>query len=464
MQARVRQSSHCISSSLDAKAVSSPLTHMTERLYYQNSFLYDFTAFVETARELADGRRALVLDRSAFYPTSGGQPFDTGWVEFVSADGEQPLSMQKLRVSEVIEETDSVVLHVVENFNAALPQSARVRGFIDVERRQDHMQQHSGQHVLSAAFLKLFDAPTVSFHLGDESCTIDLDTQSLSTLQLEQAERLANQFVWEDRQVLMHEVTPEQARQIGVRKLPEAAHTTLRLIEIRGVDLCACGGTHVKTTGQIGNIQLRKMEKIKQGIRVEFICGARALRIARRDFQVLTEAAALYSSHLWEVPGQTQKLIDSGKAAQKHQQKLLAEIAELSAQQALARASSEDGRKIVAEYFPDRDLAFVKLYAQKLVASESGVIALVGAGQGTPALVFAQSPGGIFDAGSHLKAIVTSAGGRGGGTHDLAQGGVPSADLIPELIERAAASVRSKPLETSGPSLDPGTATPAGQG
>jgi alanyl-tRNA synthetase len=304
------------------------------------------------------------------------------------------------------------------------------------------MQQHSGQHVLSAAFLKLFNAPTVSFHMGEESCTIDLDIAALTASQLEEAERYANQFVWEDRQVLMHEVTPEQARQAGVRKLPEAAHETLRLIEIRGVDLCACGGTHVKTTGQIGNIQLRKIEKVKQGIRVEFVCGARALRTARKDFQVLTETAALYSAHLWELPAQTQKLLDAGKAAQKHQQKLLEEIAVLSAQQALSRAPSENGCKIVAEYFADRDLAFVKLFAQKLVAAESNVIALVGAGQGTPALVFAASPGGGFDAGAQLKAIVTSVGGRGGGTRDLAQGGVPSADLIPELIARAALAAR----------------------
>ncbi len=306
------------------------------------------------------------------------------------------------------------------------------------------MQQHSGQHVLSAALLKLFNAPTVSFHLGEESCTIDLEITSLSIAQLIQAERHANQIVWEDRQVLMHEATPEQARKVGVRKIPETTHETLRLIEVRGVDLCACGGTHVLTTGQIGNIQLRKLEKVKQGVRLEFVCGARALHFARKDFQRLSEAAALYSSHLWDVPAQTQKLIDSAKAAQKQQQKLLAEIAELSAHQALARTPVEGGRRIVAEYFAERDLGFVKLFAQKLVASGANVIALVGAGQGTPALVFAQSPGGTFDAGAHLMAIVSSAGGRGGGTRDLAQGGVPSAELIPELIARAVQAVRAQ--------------------
>jgi alanyl-tRNA synthetase len=298
--------------------------------------------------------------------------------------------------------------------------------------------------VLSAAFLKLFNAPTVSFHMGEESCTIDLDIPSLTASQLEQAEQQANQFIWEDRQVLIHEVTPEQARQAGVRKLPEAAHETLRLIEVRGVDLCACGGTHVKNTGQIGNIQLRKVEKIKQGIRVEFVCGARALRTARKDFHVLTETAALYSSHIWELPAQTEKLLDAGKVAQKHQQKLLEEIAALSAQQTLARTPLEAGRKIVAEYLADRDLSFVKLFAQKLVAAEPNVIALLGAGQGAPALVFAQSPGGSFDAGAQLKSIVSSAGGRGGGTRDLAQGGVPKAELIPELIATAAQAARGQ--------------------
>jgi alanyl-tRNA synthetase len=436
---------------------------MTERLYYQNSFLFDFTAAVQAFRELSDGRRALVLDRTAFYPTSGGQTFDTGWIEFVEAVGDEPallpipsLPIPKLRVAEVIEdETDGTILHVVEHLATPLAQPLRVRGFIDVDRRQDHMQQHSGQHVLSATFLKLFNAPTISFHMGEESCTIDLEIASLSAAQLIQGERHANQMVWDDRQVLMHEVTPEQARKAGVRKIPDAAHETLRLIEVRGVDLCACGGTHVKTTGQIGNIQLRKTEKIKQGIRVEFVCGIRALRIARKDFEILTEAAALHSAQLWELPAQIQKLIDSGKAAQKQQQKLLMEVAELTAQQTLARTPIEGGHKIVAEYFADRDLEFVKLYAQKLAAAEANVIALVGAGQGTPALVFAQTPGGTFDAGAQLKAIVSAAGGRGGGTRDLAQGGVPSADLLPELIAQAAEAARAQFGVPSGIQLAP---------
>ena len=428
---------------------------MTERLYYQNSFLYNFTAAVESVREF-NGRHALLLDRTAFYPASGGQPFDTGWVEFIAGESEEPLvppkplAIPKLRISEVIEdESNGNILHIVENppgvenLPGLLLLPLRVRGFIDVERRQDHMQQHSGQHVLSAAFLRLFDLPTLSFHLGQESCSIDLDAPGLGSAQIEQAERAANRFVWEDRQVLMHEVTPEQARKIGVRTIPETAHKTLRLIELRGVDVCACGGTHVRTTGQIGNIQVRGVERVRQGMRVEFVCGERALLLARRDFQLLSETAALYASHPEEVPAQTRRLVESDKAAHHRHRRLMGEVAGLTAQQALARTPGEHGHKVVAEYLADRDLEFVKLYAQQLVATESNVIALLGSGQPTPTLVFAHSAGAAFDAASELRALVGSVGGRGGGTRDLAQGGVPSADAIPKLIAQAAQRARA---------------------
>jgi alanyl-tRNA synthetase len=434
---------------------------MTERLYYQNSFLFDFTAAVQGTQTLADGRSALLLDRTAFFATSGGQPFDTGWVEFVSADTEEPVALPKLNVTEVVEdESTGAILHVVDSPITDIPITGtpiaqlalplRVRGYIDVDRRQDHMQQHSGQHVLSAAFLKLFDAPTLSFHLGEETSTIDLDIAGLNTAQLVQAERHANQLVWDDRQVLTHEATPEQARKIGVRKLPPATanHEIIRLIEVRGVDLCACGGTHVKTTGQIGNIQLRKVEKVKHGFRVEFVCGGRALRYARKDFQVLTETAALFSSHPWELASQTEKLIESVKAAQKHEHKQLCEIAAFAAEQTLAATQPEHGHRIVAKFFSDRNLAFVKLYAQKLVNLESNVIALVGAGQGDPALVFAHSltgpAAGNFNAGAELKSLLAANGGRGGGTANLAQGGVPTAELIPALLARAAQQARAQ--------------------
>jgi alanyl-tRNA synthetase len=268
---------------------------MTERLYYENSFLFNFSAVARELRALADGRSALLLDSTAFYPGGGGQPSDSGWIEFLPAEGEGSTA------EAVEDEATGEILHLVDRLPAGVATRLstrlcapgepplRVRGFVDAERRQDHMQQHSGQHLLSAAFRKLCGAPTLAFRLGEELSTIELDIASLSASQIEQAERLANQFVWEDRQVLMHEVSAEQARKLGVPVADDPARPTRRLVEFRGVDLSVCGGTHVKATGQIGNIQLRRWKSTERGTSVEFVCGGRALGMARADFTALSQ-------------------------------------------------------------------------------------------------------------------------------------------------------------------------------
>lgn len=405
---------------------------MTDRLYYHNSFLYDFVAALETFRRTPDGRTAVVLDRTAFYPTSGGQVYDTGWLELEPLEIDRGKFLPKLRVSEVAEEENGPILHFVDG---EIPEGAvRVRGFIDVDRRRDHMQQHSGQHIISAAFVEVFQMPTVSFHMGEESCTIDLDAKSLSADQIRQAEQRANQVVLEDRPVSMQYVTPDKAREMGVRKIPAADHDELRLVGIDRFDLCACGGTHVKSTGQVGMILCRKVEKVKQGFRVEFVCGERALRHARKDYETLTEAAALFSAHIWEVPAQIKKQLEEVKSAGKAQHKLLEEIAELRALQLLSEAPESHGFKIVAQVFPDRDLAFVKLLAQKLT-QKPGVVAILGAGSGQAALVFAQTPGMKFDMGALMKDTMSSLGSRGGGSKDLAQGGVPGLSKLSEVVQ-----------------------------
>src|SRR5215469_520963 len=274
---------------------------MTERLYYHDSFLYDFDAHVleSISRE---GRHAIVLDRTAFYPTSGGQVHDLG---LLVAEGKQ------IAVGDVADEEDGRILHFTAEPLAA---GAAVHGAIDSARRLDHIQQHSGQHVLSAAFIQLFNMPTVSFHMGEESCTIDLETSGLSSAQAQKAELLANEVIAEDRPVSIRFVPLEEARQLGLRKLPPKQTGDLRLIDITDFDLTACGGTHVRATGQIGSILLRKIEKVKQGVRVEFVCGLRAVNTARRDYNTLTEAAALYSSHIYDVPQQVRKALEESKA------------------------------------------------------------------------------------------------------------------------------------------------------
>lgn len=404
---------------------------MTERLYYHDSFLYSFEASIlHTVNR--EGRNVIVLDRTAFYPTSGGQVFDTG--KFLLGDN------REIAVAEVSEDDDGTIYHFTAE---RVEQEQPVRGFIDSARRRDHMQQHSGQHVLSAAFVRLFDAPTVSFHMGVESCTIDLAVKSMNAAQIVQAEQLANEVVTEDRSVSIRFVSLEEARQLNLRKLPPKQTGELRLIDIADFDLTACGGTHVRSTGQIGSILLRKTENVKQGIRVEFVCGLRAVAAARQDYATLTEAAGYFSAHIRELPQQVQKSIQEGKAAGKAQHKILEELAELQAARLLAGITPPQHTIVAA--FPERDAVFIKLLAQKLTAAQPGVVALLASGAGQPALVFAQSPGMKSNMGQLMKDAMAKLGGRGGGSADMAQGGLPSStpglDDVEKVLQQTATKI-----------------------
>ena len=409
---------------------------MTERLYYNDSSLLEFDATVTAVEEQGD--QALVsLDRSAFYPTSGGQNFDTGEI-FGIANG------SRVRVIDVQEqEKTGDIVHRIECPPGWLRPGAPVRGEIDAARRRDHMQQHSGQHVLSAAFEKLYNFPTVSFHMGDDLCTIDLAAESITVKQLEAAERLSNEIIAEDRPVEIRFATPEEAQVMGVRKIPPALREKLRLIDIRDFDLNACGGTHVNSTGQIGAILLRKTEKVKQGVRVEFVCGLRAVSTARRDFQTLTDAAAVFSTHLWELPQQARKSLDEIKVAQKAQHRLLEEVAELQAANLLRTAAerpSGSGQKLVVQFFGDRDLSFIKMLAQKLIRLDKAAV-LLACGGAQPSMIFAQTPGLPNDMGALMKVTLQKLGTRGGGNRDMAQGGAPDADRAEHAISEAASAI-----------------------
>jgi alanyl-tRNA synthetase len=401
----------------------------TERLYYHDSFLFEFDARVAESFEV-DGRHAVVLDRTAFYPTSGGQVHDIGRI--VSGD-------RAISVTDVADDDTGRILHYVTEPLAA---GAAVQGQIDSIRRIDHIQQHTGQHVLSAAFIQLFNMPTVSFHMGEETCTIDLQTESLSPEQAEKAERLANQIIAEDRSVTVRFVPLEEARQLGLRKLPPKQTGDLRLIDIENFDLCACGGTHVRATGQIGCILVRKTEKVKQGVRVEFVCGLRAVALARKDFTTLTQAAGLLSAHIHELPQQIKKSLDEAKNAGKAQQKLVEELASFEAERMLAE--SIDSPRVISRVFADRDASFIKLLAHKLTAAQTDVIALLAALQPQPTLVFAQSPGQKFNMGQLLKESLAQLGGRGGGSPDMAQGGLPPGSADVEALTKLLQEVSAK--------------------
>jgi alanyl-tRNA synthetase len=276
--------------------------------------------------------------------------------------------------------------------------------------------------------------------MGAETCTIDLATPTVDDDQLKRAEELANQIIFENRPVGIRFVALEEARQLGLRKLPDVGRDELRLIDIADFDLCACGGTHVQSTAQIGAILVRKAEKVKQGVRVEFVCGDRALRLARKDFETLAQAGTLFSSGLYEVPQNIRKSLDEAKAAQKQHHKLLEELAELWSEKMAASAPEQNGRKLVKQVFADREVAFVKLLAQKL-SHHAGLIALLGTALGQPTAILARAADVDLDAGAIMKASLASVGGRGGGSKDLAQGGVPDAAKLVELMESVAARI-----------------------
>jgi alanyl-tRNA synthetase len=401
---------------------------MTDRLYYHDSFLYDFDA--EVSEVVESPRPALVLDRTAFYPTSGGQIFDTGTI---SAD------TTKLKVIEVADAENGKVVHYLEAPVKDLKPGTRVHGQIDATRRRDHMQQHSGQHVLSAAFVRLYNLPTVSFHMADDYCSIDLDAPALTKVQIESAERLANEIILENRAVDVRFVSREEAGKLGLRKLPPAEHDELRLIDIRDFDLCACGGTHVAQTGQIASVLLRKVEKVRQGYRIEFVAGQRAVATARRDFTTLTETAALFSAHIYDVPQQARKSLDEIKSLRKQREQSLEELAAAQAAALLAETSEANGRKLVVRAFADRELNFIKLLAQKLTRLAPNAIALLATTSPQPSLVFAQSPGQPNDMGALLKEMMSKLGGRGGGSKDMAQGGAPTPEGLEAALADAAA-------------------------
>jgi alanyl-tRNA synthetase len=411
---------------------------MTDRLYYHDSFLYNFDAEVRSVVEKP--RPALVLDRTAFYPTSGGQIHDTGWI--VSKGSPADTDDAKFRVTEVADTEDG---HIVHYLDAPLKDAPlkdvqpgiRVRGEIDAARRRDHMQQHSAQHVLSGAFVRLFDMPTVSFHMADDYCSIDLDAPSLSKEQIESAERLANEIMIENRPVDVKYVTRDEAERLGLRKLPPAERDLLRIVDVRDFDLTACGGTHVSATGQIGGILLRKSEKVRQGYRVEFVAGQRAVAAARRDFSTLTNTAALFSSHIYDVPQQAQKALDEIKSLRKQREQSQDELAAAQAAALLAETPENNGRRLIVRTFPDRDLNFLKLLAQKLTRQASA-IALLANTSPQPALVFAQSAGQPYDMAALLKETVAKVGGRGGGSKDLAQGGVAKSEGLAAALVAAA--------------------------
>ena len=273
---------------------------MTELLYYHDAYQVEFQARV-LERLSGDGRAGLILDETYFYPTSGGQPYDTGRLAGAAVQDVE------------LREADGAVIHWL----AADPGLEVVAGQVDWARRFDHMQQHTGQHVLSQAFEQIAGAATISFHMSAESSTLDLDAREMNDEQIAQAELLANQVVWQNRPVTVQFVTPAEARAMSVRKIPPAKNGRLRLIGIEEFDLCACGGTHVRQTGEIGLIKVTKSERQGGNIRIEFLCGRRALEDYDRKNLVLARLSNELTTGYWEIENSVARLRADLKDAQR---------------------------------------------------------------------------------------------------------------------------------------------------
>jgi len=383
---------------------------MTTRLYYTDPYRSEFTANVVDRSD--DGIR-VYLDETAFYPTSGGQPHDTGTLGGVS-------------VVDVVDEEERVA-HVLAS--PLPPTPAPVAGVVDWKRRFDLMQQHTGQHLLSAVFEDLFGYRTLSVHFGPDYSTLDLDAEMLSRDRMIAAEERANAVVAEARAV---DVTFEDAASAqGLRKPTDRAGT-LRVVTIDRLDRSACGGTHVRSTAEIGAMLLRSVEKVRNATRVEFVCGVRAVRRARRDFESLTRIATSLSAALDDVASlvtaQSERLKESDNA----RKKLEKELAPFRIRELYDRATTDASgtRTIVI-----RDAASMdELRTLAQGAFQFPRVVVVGVLRSPPSVLLAASEDSGVDAGKLLKERLSSVGGRGGGSPRMAQGGVPDGSVLEPLV------------------------------
>lgn len=401
---------------------------MTRRLYYDDSTLRTFQARIVARRDTERGP-AVQLDQTAFYPTSGGQPHDTGHIAGIP-------------VVDVWDEEDGAIWHLLP---AALAQAIApgdsVSGVIHWPRRFDHMQQHTGQHLLSAAFVAVAQAQTVGFHLGTDASTIDLDFPQLTWDLAFQVEDEVNRVVWENRPVTIHTVTRDTLRDIPLRKPPQVRAVPsagdIRVIWVAGYDASACGGTHVQATGEIGLIKIAGIERYKGGSRVTFLCGERALRDYRRALHTLREAGSALSMSQDEVPQAVVRLQDELQTARRALNKAQSQLLELEADRLWAETPEVDGARRIVAHWNERTFADARVIANRLRERPRTVLLLAVTEEKGVRLVVARSDDlPHYDAGALLRDVTGVLGGRGGGSPSIAQGGTdphPHATIIEAL-------------------------------
>ena len=396
---------------------------MTEKLYYQDATLKTFNARV-VERLTQAGQPAVVLDRTAFYPTGGGQPNDRG-------------KLGDALVVDVVErEADGEVIHVLSTLipnpspsqgeGLGMRAGDEVAGEIDWPRRFDLMQQHTGQHILSQAFVQAADAETIGFHLTGDTLTIDVDKRDLTPADVEHAEEVANQILFEDRPVTARQVTAKELAQMPLRKPPKV-ESGIRIVQVEGFDWSPCGGTHVARTGQVGLIKVVKLERHADALRVEFRCGWRALADYSRKNQVLQEVAAGLSIGFGELGQAIVRIQAEGKALHKRLAEAESRLMLYEAGELDAKAEERGQLRLIASAWADRDAASLRTLAKKLTVKPR-TVALLGSGGRQPIFVFARSTDLSLDLVPLLRGAIERIGGKGGGGRpDFCQGGGPPA-------------------------------------
>jgi alanyl-tRNA synthetase len=385
---------------------------MSERLYYTDAYTTRFAARI-VERVKHKKQLAVVLDQSYFYPTSGGQPADQGKI-----NGAPVLDV-------TIRPEDGAVLHWLGESEVW---SDEITAEIDWDQRFDHMQHHTGQHILSQAFIQGAQANTVSFHLSHNSATIDLHTNNLTPIQVEEAELLANDIIWQNRPVRIHMVTPEQARALSLRKIPPLLNGVVRLVDIDRFDLTACGGTHVATTGEIGLLKIVRLERRGEQLRVEFCCGRRALRDYRQKNSIVNRLMADLTTGQGEIVESVGRLREEAKQANRIIKKQQAELAQVEATYLLQNGSRKGNTTVITHVFTECEPAQLQAVAN-LLAKQAGVVALLGVAGLQARLLFCRAADAPGEMNQLIKpALQTLGSTAGGGSPTFAQGGGVAAD------------------------------------
>ncbi len=407
---------------------------VTTKLYWHDSHLTAFTARVVDSFA-QDGHEVIVLDQSAFYPCGGGQPSDTGRIN-------------SARVVDVSAADDGRVLHHLEGA-APFAVGDDVTCEVDWSRRLEMTQQHTGQHILSQAFFQLFGAETRGFRINDRVAEIDLTLEAHpdETLRaIERAEELANAVVFDDRDIRIHTVTPEEAARLPLRK--ESFITDcIRVIEIADFDWSPCGGTHARRTGEVGLIAVRGWERAKRMTRVEFICGGRALRDYRAANHIAETVARRFTVARHEAVESVARLFEENKRLERRVRALAELAAKAEAQELIEAATPARGLRIVSRIFADRGFEELKLLAHRLVANDSVIALLATRDSEMARLIFARAPNmadaGAPDMNALLRVACETLGGRGGGKPDFAQGGGAKVSELERAMAESAATITS---------------------